>query len=129
MFKILPIQSLNEQKVCAELIGTVVREGYFAYAMRDYETDELMGFSQFELLGEEGRLSDLLPAKGQDDFEAMFILGRQTLNFMEKCGAKTVSAKECAADRDLLRAIGFVTTNEECRIIVEGMFDGHCHNH
>ena len=128
VFKILPIQNPVEQKACAEAVGTQVKIGYFGYAMRDYESDELMGFSQFELLGEEGRLSDLLPANGHEDFEAMFILGRQTLNFMEKCGAKTVNADKGSAEDSLLRAIGFIDLGDKYEIKVEGMFNGHCHN-
>ena len=129
MFKILPIQSKEEQAECARLCDAEFLADAFGYAMRDYETDELMGFAQFDIGGENAILSALKPVNGADDFEAMFILGRQTLNFMEKCGAQTVIASEECADITLLKAIGFKRGDEGCYSIhIKGIFEGHCNN-
>ena len=127
MFKILPIQSKEEQAQCAELCNAVYLAEAFGYAMRDFETESLMGFAQFDICGERAELYDLKPANGGDDFEAMFILGRQTLNFMEKCGAEIVYAAEGCADITLLKAIGFkLCDNGGYSIHIKGIFEGHC---
>ena len=91
MFKIAPIQSQEEQSSVANQCGSEYKSGAFSYAMRDAESGELMGFSQFEINADGGILLDLRPAGNLDDYEAMFILGRATMNFIDLCGAHTLS--------------------------------------
>ena len=131
MFKITPIQSFEEQKLCADKCGILAREGFFGYKMIDLDTSELMGMSQFEIREDGGYISELVPRVGYDDFEAMFILGRQTMNFIELCGARTVKASDAYTDCALLRAIGFKKLESgEYFCDMEGMFDGkHCSGH
>ncbi len=128
MFKITPIQEKSRQKEICAVLGTEFRPEAFGYIMFDLDTEELMGFSQFEILSE-GYIYDLLPAKGVDDFEAMFILGRQTMNFIDICGAHTCRADKGAADARLLRAIGFKEDGDSLFCDMTGMFDGHCSGH
>ncbi len=110
----------------AELCGSKAREGFFAYVMRDCDTGDVMGFSQFEI-GTDGYISDLRPLVGLDDFEAMFILGRTTMNFIDMCGAHKCRAAKDAAEERLIRAIGFKKTDGEYSCDMTGMFDGsHC---
>ncbi len=126
MFKISAIQSIDEQKEAAVLCGTEAREGHFAYVMRDCDTGEIMGFSQFEI-GAEGSISDLRQRAELDDFEAMFILGRTTMNFIDMCGAHICRAEKFSADERLLRAIGFRESGDGYSADMTGMFDGsHC---
>ena len=130
MFKIIPIQNPTEQKRIAELCGGEYREGYFAYAMLDAETEEVMGFSQFEISKELGYISDIKERLGQDDFEAMFILARQTMNFIDICGAHKCEAALTAAPERLIRAAGFKLTEDGKYFSdMTGMFDGHCSAH
>ena len=131
MFKISPIQSPELQKECAKACGTEYREGAFAYAMNDSETSAIMGFSQFEITENGGYLFDLRPAVGYDDYEAMFILGRATMNFIDLCGSHTMRASENSGDTVLLRAIGLrVTDNGDYFCDMTGFFDGsHCSGH
>ena len=131
MFKISPIQSIEEQISVAEACGSSYKNGAFAYAMRDDESGELMGFSQFEINGEGGTLLDLRPIGTLDDYEAMFILGRATMNFIDLCGAHTLSAEPTAADTALLRAIGLRPTEDGSYFCdMTGFFDGsHCSGH
>ena len=130
MFKIVPIQNIDEQKKTAEICAAQYREGYFAYAMLDCDTLNVMGFSQFEIRGEVGYISDLKERPGLDDFEAMFILGRQTMNFIDICGAHKCEIGDGAAPERLMLAIGF-KKSEDGRLICDmtGMFDGHCSGH
>ena len=129
MFKISAIQSFTEQEAVANACGCTAKQGFFAYAMRDCDTNDIMGFSQFEI-NSDGYIVDLCPATGLDDFEAMFILGRSTMNFIDMCGAHFCRAKKDAADEKLLRAIGFKPDGDELSVDMTGMFDGsHCSGH
>ena len=129
MFKITPVQTKQEQKSIAQTLGVPFQENDFAYRMFDFETGELLGFSQFEISSGCGVLHTLVQPKDKDDFEAMFILGRQTMNFIDLCGIHSMCAIDCVADERLLRAIGFRLTDGEYRVNTEGMFDGHCSGH
>lgn len=131
MFKIAPIQSPEEQSLVAKACGSEYKEGAFGYAMREAETGELMGFSQFEITKNGGFLHDLRPKGDLDDYEAMFILGRATMNFIDLCGAHTLTATSSAADTTLLRAIGLkLQDNGEYFCDMTGFFDGsHCSGH
>lgn len=131
MFKISPIQSVQLQQECAKQCNTEYKRGSFAYSMNDSETGMLMGFSQFEITETGGHLLDLCPAAGYDDFEAMFILGRATMNFIDLCGTHTLSATPDAADETLLRAIGLKQTGDGNYFCdMTGFFDGsHCSGH
>ena len=128
MFKITPIQGIVEQKKCAEECGIPVREGFFAYEMIDVNTQELMGMAQFEIGDGVGYIADLVPRSGYEDLEAMFILGRQTMNFIDLCGAHRVRASAETTDEALLRAIGFKSQEDGSYFCdMDGMFDGkHC---
>lgn len=127
MFKISAIQDFDEQRNIAALCGTEARDGFFAYVMRDCDSGDVMGFSQFEI-SDEGYISDLRSAVGRSDFEAMFILGRATMNFIDGCGAhKCRASKDASDDASLIRAIGFKFEGGEYVADMKGMFDGsHC---
>ena len=129
MFKISAVQSYEEQRSVAKACGTVARDGFFTYVMRDCDTLDVMGMAQFEI-GADGYISDLLPKVGTDDFEAMFILGRTTMNFINTCGVTTCRASKNAADERLLLAIGFKDNGDVFLADMTGMFDGsHCSGH
>ena len=127
MFKIQPIQSEEAQKEIAAACGAEYRKGYFAYAMRDNDTDKLMGFSQFEIISGEGYISDIKSASDKEDFEAMFILGRATMNFIDLCGAHTAKAPHTAADVTLMLSLGFKESNGLYIADMTDMFNGKCH--
>ena len=128
MFKISPIQNFDEQRECLELCGSSAREGFFAYAMRE-ENGRLLGVSQFEINRGEGYISDLRSSGGIDDFEAMFILGRATMNFIDLCGAHKCRASKDAGDERLLRSIGFKEDGDTLFVDMSGFFDGKCGGH
>lgn len=125
IFKITPVQDKARQKEICNLCGAEFRDGMFAYVMYDTVTGAVMGMSQFEISGEVGLIADLKEAPGLDDFEAMFILGRQTMNFIDICGTHKCRVDGNAGDERLLHAIGF--RDGVCDMT--GMFDGHCDGH
>ena len=128
MFKITPINDITLQEKYATECGAKFKDGSFAYAMIDIETDELMGFSQFEIDGDYGYIFDLLPRINYQDFEAMFILGRATMNFINLCGADFCICEDISSER-LIKAIGFKLIDGKYTADMRGMFDGHCDGH
>jgi hypothetical protein len=96
--------------------------------MFDIDSGDIMGMSQFEI-GEYGYIFDLREPDGHDDFEAMFILGRQTMNFIDTCGAHSCYADKTAGSERLLKAIGFKESEDKLFCDMTGMFDGHCSGH
>ena len=130
MFKIEAIQDIKSQETYANACGTVAKEGFFAYAMYDMSTNEPMGFAQFDIRDSMGYIIDLKEAEGKSDFEAMFILGRSTMNFIDLCGAHNVVAAKDAGDEALIKAIGFKPTeNGEFFCDMTGFFEGNCSGH
>ena len=125
MFKITPIQDKARQKEICENFKVEFRPEAFAYIMFDVDSGMLMGMSQFEI-GEVGYIYDLKEATGCDDFEAMFILARQTMNFIDQCGVHICQASPSSAPEDFLWAVGFKKTDEQFICDMTGMFDGNC---
>ena len=130
MFKISPIQDRETQEKFAKECGAEYIEESFGYAMINQDNGELMGMSQFDISDGSGYIHTLRSKIGYSDFEAMFILGRQTMNFIDSCGAHTCYAAADAGDEKLIHAIGFKKQdNGEYFRDMTGMFDGHCDGH
>ena len=128
MFKITPIQEKSLQKEICLICNAEFREDAFAYQMYDMDSGDIMGMSQFEI-GEHGYIYDIKEVPGRDDFEAMFILARQTMNFIDLCGAHTCYADGLTASERLLIAAGFKLTDGKYFCNMKGMFDGKCDGH
>lgn len=127
MFKIAAIQDKELQQKYAEACGTEFCPELFAYSMINQETGELMGFSQFEIFKEYGYIRSLCAKIGYSDFEAMFILGRATMNFIDLCGVHKCKAAIDAGEERLLKSIGFkLDKSGEYFADMTNMFDGHC---
>ena len=127
MFKISPISDINEQKKIAKACASEYKDGFFGYKMVDNDSGEIMGFSQFEITADGGYISDIKERIGYTDFEAMFILIRQTMNFINICGADHCTTDQNAGDEKLIKMAGFkLSSNGVYSCMLEGMFDGHC---
>ena len=130
MFKISPIQSPEEAKKHIESLGGKYIDGAFTYLMTDLDTQKVMGISHFEITKDNGFIYSIIEPEGQNDFEAMFILGRQTMNFIDTCGAPFCEASDEYTDEGLLKAIGFCKDSGKWSCDMKGMFDGsHCDGH
>ena len=127
MFKIEAVQTVEAQERCALACGTVARKWHFAYAMYNVKTGEPMGFAQFDIRDGVGYIMDLKEAIGKSDFEAIFILGRTTMCFIDSCGVNNIYATADAGDPSLLKAIGFNATEDgNFYCDTPGFFDGSC---
>ena len=130
VFKISAIQDKEIQKRYAAECGAEFFPDSFGYSMIEESDGSLMGIAQFDLTGESGYIYTLRPRIGYEDFEAMFILGRATMNFIDLCGNHTCYAAPDAGDARLIRAIGF-KPNEKGELFADmtDMFSGNCGNH
>ena len=129
MFKISPVQDKATESEYLKAVGLADNGSGFTYAMTELETGELMGISRFDILGGEGFIYGIKEVDGRDDFEAMFILARQTMNFIDSCGAHICRAPlECAAP-DFMKSVGFKPCDDGYFCNMEGMFSGNCGCH
>lgn len=139
MLKVLPVQTKQEQEALCRRCGVPFEPALLAYAAT--VDDELVGICQFKLTDKGGELYHLAKvtdrpeaadpkARQASDFEAMFVMGRGTLNFIDLCGVHFATYRGTEPDEGLLRAIGF-RQNESgvWEINLEGFFTDHCHEH
>jgi hypothetical protein len=134
MLKVLPIQSKEQQKEICEKCQISYQPDLLAYAAS--VDDELVGICQFKMTDQGGFLYDLAKVidhtenKECSDFEAMFVMGRGTLNFIDLCGVHRAFFCGKNPDDSLLRAIGFKKNDtDQYEINLEGFFTDHCGNH
>ncbi len=91
MLIIRPVQDKNYQKELCEKCGVEFDPDLLAYAAfindapDSKNSGEFIGICQFKM-GKEAHIIDLAKAIGTDDTEAMFIMGRQTMNFIDLHG-------------------------------------------
>ena len=130
MLKVLPIQTKAEQEAICKKCGVEFNPDLLAYSAT--VDGELRGVSQFKLTAEGGLVYDVAPAIDTYDFEALFVLGRGTLNFIDLCGVHyafyTGKIKDEQHER-LLKAIGFKKTDSgSLEVDLNGFFTDHCHD-
>ena len=129
MLKVLPIQSkLAQEEICLRC-NVKYDPDLLAYSAT--VDDELAGVCQFKLTDKGGIVYDLAPVKNSFDFEAMFVLGRGTLNFIDLCGVHYAFYKGEINDEQierLIKAVGFKKTESgSYEVNLEGFFTDHCH--
>ena len=129
MLKVLPIQSkITQEEICLRC-GVKYDPDLLAYSAT--VDDELAGVCQFKLTDKGGMVYDLAPVKDSFDFEAMFVLGRGTLNFIDLCGVHYAIYRGEVKDEQterLVKAVGFkLTERDTYEVNLEGFFTDHCH--
>ncbi|MBE6636962.1 MAG: hypothetical protein E7618_04075 [Ruminococcaceae bacterium] len=126
MLTIKPIPTLDKQKEILAKCGITYRDNHFAY--QAYEGDELIAAAQFDILGETAQIDAMRQViDSKDDFEAMFILGRAVLNFLDLCGVCTaIYPSDKPDEQRLAKLLGFKDLNGVPTISLAGLFDAHC---
>ena len=105
MIKVLPIPSKADQELDCARCGIPFRPDTLAY--RATVNDVFVGMCQFKLSPTGGEIYDIVELEGHRDFEAMFVMGRAALNFIDLCGVHYARIVSDKLDESLLRAIGF----------------------
>ena len=128
MLKVLPVQSKEEQKNLCALCNIEYKADMLAYAAT--VDDEFCGLSQFKLSDKGGVVCDIAHATNKFDRQAIFVLGRATLNFIDLCGvhfATFVGKTSENIDEPLIRQIGFKKNNGGVyEVDLNGFFDHPC---
>ena len=126
MYKVLPIQSKDEQlKLCLEC-GVEFDADLLAYAVS--VDDKFAGICQFKLTDKGGKIYDLAPSKSNRCDEALFVMGRGALNFIDLCGVHRAFYVGEVLDEGLIKAIGFKKNSQgQFEMNLEGFFTDHCH--
>ena len=135
MLKVLPVQSKAEQEELCKKCNIVYRPELLMYAAS--VEGVLVGVCQFILTDKGGaiydiaKIADRVMADGKhsaSDFEALFVMGRGALNFIDLCGVHNAIYAGASPDDSLLRAIGFKqNTDGVYEIDLTGFFTDHCH--
>ena len=129
MLKVLPIQTKAEQEKICKKCNVEFKPDLLAYAAT--VDGELRGVSQFKLTAEGGLVYDIAPAVDTFDFEALFVLGRGTLNLIDLCGVHYAIYKGTTEPEEkerLIRAVGFKKLdNGSFEVNLNGFFTDHCH--
>ncbi len=105
MLKVLPIQNKEEQELAAAKCNVAYNPDALAYLAT--VNDEFVGVCQFKLTDKGGEIYDIALMPHKNDFEAMFVMGRAALNFIDLCGVHYARYLSDKTDDALLRAIGF----------------------
>ena len=126
MLKVLPVQSkLTQEEICIKC-GVKYNADLLAYAA--YVDDRLAGVCQFKLTDKGGIIYDLAPTNDFYSRDALFVMGRGALNFIDLCGVHFATYKGSTVDEPLILQIGFKKTEQgEFEINLEGFFTDHCH--
>ena len=116
MLEVLPIQSKTEQEAMCARCGMSFDADLLAYkAMID---GELKGICQFTMGPDGGRLRTFglvtdTEITAKDRAEALFVMGRAALNFIDLCGVHTAYFEDASfTDEAMIKAIGFKKTPE-----------------
>ena len=131
MLTVLPIQSKQDQESVCLRCAVPFRAECMAYEAR--VNDNLVGICQFHLHDGIGHITDFaeyLPDGAQHDNEALFIMARGCLNFIDLCGIHRAFFEANFENEDLIHAIGFRKNQDNVwEIDLTGFFVDHCHNH
>ena len=126
MLRARALRDINEQKHCCEVCGMTHNPDLLYFAIFENETD-CLGTMEFRFTKEGARLTDVKPKIGTYDDEAMFILGKATLNFIDLIGPKYV--EYTAEDTKLRGLLEFFPKNDVWQVNLENYFTEPCKRH
>lgn len=122
MLEIRPIEEKEKQMALCAACNVDYNKDALAYGAT--VDDEFVGICQFGMDDKYGYIYDLKCVLGKDDFEALFIMGRATLNFIDLCGVH--KALYCGEESRLTKAIGFKKEDGKLIMDLEGFFENPC---
>ena len=126
MISVTPIQEKDEQQRLCALCHIPFRAELLAYAARN-DAGEFAGICQFGMNAEGGHIHHLASPKSDDPDDALFVMGRAALNFMDLCGTKVAFFDGSNVSDALLRRIGFTPDQKGVySLSLEGFFNHPC---
>ena len=126
MLRARALRDIDEQKTCCEVCGIVHNPDMLYFAIFENETD-CLGTLEFRFTKKGALITDVKPKVGTYDDEAMFILGKAALNFIDLVGFKYVEYE--ADDEKLCGLLEFFKKDGVMQVSLEGYFDEPCKRH
>lgn len=127
MLIVEPVQNKDDQqKFCADC-GTQFEPDALCYAA--FVDEKLVGICQFRLMAGGAHIIDLCRAAGTDDLDALFIMGRQTMNFIDLHGVHSCFFDPSAVaetSRDFALKLGFSEKDGALFCDLSGFFESPC---
>lgn len=105
MLEIKPIQTKVEQEAACARCGIAFDADCMAYAAS--ENGNFLGMCQFNIESGIGYIKNIALCKDVDDFEALFLMGRAALNFIDLCDIHQAICAPNAASPRVIAAVGF----------------------
>ena len=105
MLEIKPIQNKEDQATACARCGVPYDPDCMAYAAT--LDGEFLGVAQFTIEEGHGHVKNVTLLPGVEDFEAVFLMGRAMLNFIDLCGVHTATCAPDATSEIYIKAIGF----------------------
>lgn len=127
MLRIIPIQNKEEQKLLMAACSIPYRAECLAYAA--YDENTLVGGVQIYFHNAACYITDIRSPEGISDDEALFIMGRGVLNFVDLAGIHDAFLDDpTRIDKKLAARIGFwKNENGEDYMNLRGFFTDHKH--
>lgn len=126
MLVVKPVEDKSYQEELCREAGVRYNPDAMAYVV--YVDTFTVGMCQFGLSGDTGTIYSFMPiGKGKDDTEAMFIMGRTVLSFIESCGMEYADITEAETTERLKYVIGFKEGPDGRFVMrIKGIFEHHC---
>lgn len=128
MLIIKKIPDTEMQEYLCSLCGADYNEEYDAFSC--YENEKLVGICQYICADGVAYIKDLRCKKGVSDAEALIIMGRGVLNYVDLHGTHKARCAPDASSETIILACGFKRTDDGSFFVdLEGFFDGKCDGH
>ena len=130
MFVVRPLQDKTLQESLANLTGAEYHPYSLAYMAADLKEDnesidEYIGLCQFVMQGEAEILS-LSCTEDRYEDEAVIVMLRAVMSFLEKCGVKYCWFSMESVDERLAAKSGFELKDDRYIIDLEAFYAGKC---
>jgi hypothetical protein len=123
MLEIKPIQNKEDQKHLCCLCGIEYNADALAYSA--YESNAFLGMTQFAIHGKNGYIYNIATATDTEDTEALFIMGRAAMNFIDLCGIADIYFLD--HNEKLGHMLGFRPDRENRYYMnIKGFFNSPC---
>lgn len=124
MLRARAVREVEEQVGCCAACGMEHNPDRLYFAIFEEEID-CLGCCEFRLCPGGAEIVTVKPKVGTYDDEAMFILGKATLNFLDLMGIKQVIYS--GDDTKHAKLMEYLQRDGVWTLNLEGYFDGHCH--
>ena len=134
MFQVQPVRSRELQKQIADAIGCPFFDNTYAFFAGELSDDAtqitaLLGLCQFTYAPEEAVIQSIAAMPGSEDDEAITVMVRAVMAFLNHAEIPYVFAEETAASPAYLKKLGFRPVKDDGRlgIDLDKFYRSPCH--